>query len=293
MNIIPCCERTLARMAIRSLYFEVKAYPKPGLVSFIDSGAHHDMNGETFYRSLFTLRHYFYQISKKGLTSNSFEELKEIAIQAEQRMLEKTFGVNTHRGAIFALGLLCVSVMRLAHKKKSFTPADVHLQLLSDWPIHLKNHTGNLGSHGAEVRRKYKVVDAMQMAIQGYNLLFQLLPEFIALFVKTKSLDTVCLFAYGALLGSIDDTNILYKKGKTGLDYAQCKVTELLAIPCLQTRRQRALELHQLFSEIGISPGGVADLIGVLLFLGQLFCQSFRDIRFFKMKMPCSALHQA
>ncbi|KTD55533.1 2-(5''-triphosphoribosyl)-3'-dephosphocoenzyme-A synthase [Legionella santicrucis] len=277
MNTIPCCERALAKMAIRSLYFEVKAYPKPGLVSFIDSGAHHDMNGETFYRSLFALRHYFYQISQHGLKNDSFDELKQIAIQAERRMLERTFGVNTHRGAIFALGLICVSVIRLAHRKKFFTPADVHLQLLKDWPIHLKNHTGNRGSHGAEVRRKYKVVDAMQMAIQGYDLLFQLLPEFIALFIETNSLDTVCLFAYGELLVCMDDTNILYKKGKTGLDYAQGKVKELLAIPCLQTRRQKALEIHQLFSEIGVSPGGVADLISVLLFLGQLFCESLRD----------------
>lgn len=264
-------------MAVRALYFEVKAYPKPGLASFIDSGAHHDMNGETFYRSLFALRHYFYQISKKGLINDSFEELKQIAIKAEERMLERTFGINTHRGAIFALGLICVSVRRLAQKNEFFTPSDVHLQLLNDWPIHLKNHTGNPESHGAEVRRKYKVVDAVQMAIQGYDLLFQLLPEFIALFIKTKSLDTACLFAYGVLLGCMDDTNILYKKGRTGLDYAQSKVKELLVIPCLQTRKQRALEIHRLFSETGISPGGVADLISVLLFLGQLFCEPLRN----------------
>lgn len=112
-----------------------------------------------------------------------------------------------------------------------------------------KNHTGNPESHGAEVRRKYKVVDAVQMAIQGYDLLFQLLPEFIALFIKTKSLDTACLFAYGVLLGCMDDTNILYKKGRTGLDYAQSKVKELLVIPCLQTRKQRALEIHRLFQK--------------------------------------------
>ncbi|KTD09024.1 2-(5''-triphosphoribosyl)-3'-dephosphocoenzyme-A synthase [Legionella gratiana] len=277
MNTIPCCERTLAKLAIRALYFEVKAYPKPGLVSFIDSGAHHDMDGKTFYRSLFALRHYFYQISKNGLINGSFEELRKIAIKAEQRMLARTFGVNTHRGAIFALGIICVSVIRLAQKKKFFTPSDVHLQLLNDWPIPLKNHTGDPGSHGALVRQKYKVIDARQMAMQGYDRIFQLLPAFIELFIETQSLDTVCLFAYAELLMCVDDTNILYKKGKVGLDYAKCKVKELLAISCLQTRRQKALEIHRVFSEIGISPGGVADLISVLLFLGQLFCDSLRD----------------
>ncbi|KTD74262.1 triphosphoribosyl-dephospho-CoA synthase [Legionella tucsonensis] len=282
MNTILCCERTLARIAVRSLYFEVKAYPKPGLVSFKDAGAHHDMNGTTFYRSLFSLRHYFYQITKKGLVNDSFEELKQAAIEAEQRMLEKTQGVNTHRGAIFALGIVCVSVMRLAQEKMQFTPEDVRRQILKDWPRHLTNHLGHPESHGALVRQKYKVVDAKQMAMHGYDLVFQLLPAFISLFRETRSLDAVCLFAYAELLLHMDDTNILYRKGKPALDYAKNRVAELLAICCLQTRRKKALELHQFFSETGISPGGVADLLSVLLLLGQLFCEPLRDYRSLK-----------
>lgn len=278
MNTILCCERTLAKMAVRSLYFEVKAYPKPGLVSFVDAGAHRDMNGVTLYQSLFTLRHYFYKIAKTGLISEAFEELKQIAIEAEQRMFEKTLGVNTHRGAIFALGICCISVARLAQKKKQFTPTEVHHQLLKDWPPVLLKHIGDPRSHGAKVRREYEVIDAKQMAIRGYDLIFQLLPHFIALFRDTQSLDTVCLFAYAELLVRIDDTNILFKKGKLGLDYAKSKIAELQAIPCVHHRRHKALELHQLFSEKGISPGGVADLIGILLFLGQIFCVPLREL---------------
>lgn len=47
--------RILARTAMRALYFEVKAFPKPGLVSFVDSGAHSDMNGSDFMRSLINI----------------------------------------------------------------------------------------------------------------------------------------------------------------------------------------------------------------------------------------------
>ncbi len=276
MQAIPCCDRSLAKMAVRALYFEVKAYPKPGLVSFVDSGAHHDMNGETFYRSMFTLRHYFYQISREGVMNHSFEHLKRTAIQAEQRMLEKTRGVNTHRGAIFALGIFCVSVAKLTREQKGFTPTELHQQLLRDWETNLVGHNANPNSHGASVRRERKVIDAIQMAIQGYDLVFQLLPAFIALFADTKSLDTACLFAYLELLIKIDDTNVLYKKGRLGLDYAKYIAADLLAIPCLKTRKEKALEIHHEFSKEGISPGGVADLIGVLLFLGQLFCEELR-----------------
>lgn len=277
MNTIPCCERTLAKMAVRALYLEVKAYPKPGLVSFVDAGAHRDMDGDTFYRSLFALRHYFYHITKTGLVTNSFEELKQIAIAAEAHMLKKTWGVNTHRGAIFALGIVCVSVIRLAQAKKQFTPVDVHRQILNDWPKHLQNHLGNPGSHGALVRQKYKVLDAKHMAMHGYELIFELLPAFMSIFMETRSLDTVCLYAYSELLLRMDDTNILHRKGKLGLSYAQERAAELLTIQCVQTRQKKALELHHVFSTIGISPGGVADLLSVLLFLGQLFCEPLRD----------------
>lgn len=276
MHAIPCCERTLAKMAVRALYFEVKAYPKPGLVSFVDSGAHQDMDGETFYRSMFTLRHYFYQISREGLMNYSFDLLKLTAIQAEQRMLEKTRGINTHRGAIFALGLFCISVARLAYEKNSFTPTELHQQLLKDWQKNLVDHTVDPNSHGANVRRKHNVIDATQMAMRGYDLVFQLLPTFIELFINTKSMDIACLYAYLELMLRVDDTNVLYKKGKSGLDYAKCSAADLLAITCLSTRREKALEIHRTFSKKGISPGGVADLIGVLLFLGQLFCEQFR-----------------
>ena len=276
MNAIPCCERTLAKIAVRSLYFEIKAYPKPGLVSFVDAGAHQDINGETFYRSLFALRHYFYQISKEGLIEHSFCRLKHKAIEAEQHMLRTTQGINTHRGAIFALGILCVSVMRLMQKNERFTPGDLHQQLLKDWPVHFAEHRGNPDSHGATVRREHQVVDARQMAMRGYDKVFDVLPAFMAVFVETQCLDSACLYAYSALLIGVDDTNILYKKGKSGLDYAQRSAGEILAISCLQARRQKALELHHLFSAQGISPGGVADLVGVLLFLGQLFCESLR-----------------
>ncbi len=278
MNVTPRCavSSLIARIATRALYFEVKAYPKPGLVSFIDSGGHQDMNGATFYRSIFTLRHYFYQIAKEGLIQNSFEALRQKGIEAEQRMMKRTQGINTHRGAIFALGLLSVSAARITTIKGRYTPMELHQQLLSDWQKYLAEHHGDPSSHGAVVRRTFPVVDAKQMASQGYELIFHLLPSFTALFLETGSLDSACLFAYLELLVRVDDTNVLYRKGKPSLDFAKEKAADLLAIHCLQTRREKALNTHQLFSKEGISPGGVADLLGVLLFVGQLFCEPLR-----------------
>ncbi len=265
--------RGIAKIAIRALYFEVKAYPKPGLVSFIDSGAHWDMNGETFYRSLFTLRHYFYCIAAQGLANGCYENLRQIGLDAERRMLQKTAGVNTHRGAIFALGILCVSVSRMIKEKKRFTPHDLYLQLIKDWSIRLKHHQTEQSSHGAIVRQTYKIVDAKQMARDGYSLVFHLLSSFLTVYEESLCLNKSCLFAYSQLLILVDDTNILYRKGGAGLLFARQKAQEILSIECLDARQQHAIQIHRLFSREGISPGGVADLISVLLFIGQLFCE--------------------
>lgn len=161
-------------------------------------------------------------------------------------------------------------------KKKSFTPGALHLQLLKDWQKNLTEHKSSVYSHGAAVRRQHPVIDAKQMAIRGYDLIFKLFPSFNELFITTGSLDTACLFAYLELLIKIDDTNVIYRKGKPCLDYAKEKAATLLAIACLKTRRQEAIETHLEFSKQGISPGGVADLLGVLLFVSQLFCEPLR-----------------
>lgn len=263
--------RNIAKIAVRALYFEVKAYPKPGLVSFIDSGSHDDMNGETFYRSLFSLRHYFYHIIMQGLSNQSFDQLKETALQAEEKMLMATHGINTHRGAVFSLGIFCVSTAKLIKTKAIFSPMDLHHQIMNDWEKVLENHSTAIQSNGNIVSRKHMIIGAKEMAIQGYPIIFQLFPSFHTLFETTQCINTSCLYAYLSLLTQIDDTNILHRKGMTGLKEARQKAQEILLISCLKTRQKKAMALHYSFSSERISPGGVGDLIGVLLFLSQLY----------------------
>ncbi|MDP3337407.1 MAG: triphosphoribosyl-dephospho-CoA synthase, partial [Rhodoferax sp.] len=98
--------------AVRALYAEVALEPKPGLVSFRDCGSHTDMTAQTFMRSLFALRGYFPHMVRAGHTGAPFAALEGLGKNAEARMLTATGGINTHRGAIFGLGLLCASAGR-------------------------------------------------------------------------------------------------------------------------------------------------------------------------------------
>ncbi|HEY3179645.1 MAG TPA: triphosphoribosyl-dephospho-CoA synthase, partial [Casimicrobiaceae bacterium] len=68
--------RTIGRAAVRSLWQELALYPKPGLVSLRDAGAHRDMNATTFIRSLFALSRFFSEIAEAGAAGARFETLR-------------------------------------------------------------------------------------------------------------------------------------------------------------------------------------------------------------------------
>ena len=259
--------RFYAKIAVRSLYDEVALYPKPGLVSFIDSGAHDDMDGALFFRSLFGLRHYFFQVGLNAALNASPHTLVHWGRQAEQRMHYITGGVNTHRGAIFTLGIFCTSVCKLSNQYSTFSAQDLHLAIINDWADFLAKHHRNENTHGALVKQKYAVADAKQMAIEGYQLVFELYHELI------ESVDDKVFFglmAYQHLLLNMDDINILYRTGKNGLEFARQQI-QTLSFHDKEQAIQNAIGLHTVFSQKNISPGGVADMLSVLYFLHYLF----------------------
>jgi triphosphoribosyl-dephospho-CoA synthase len=124
---------TVARSAIASLWAELALFPKPGLVSLRDAGAHTDMNASTFIASLFALSRYFDDVAAAGAQRAPFTRLQALGIRAEAAMLAATGGVNTHRGAIFSMGLLCAAAAR-AHAI-GVAPTDSALRgiLLDEW----------------------------------------------------------------------------------------------------------------------------------------------------------------
>ena len=101
----------IAELAERALLCELAVTPKPGLVDMETNGAHEDMDRFTFVRSACALRPCFERCARLGMENRSTEEtffrLRREGLLAEETMLAATGGVNTHKGAIFSLGLLC------------------------------------------------------------------------------------------------------------------------------------------------------------------------------------------
>lgn len=104
---------TAARQAVRALLYEVTTTPKPGLVDRRNSGSHTDMDSFTFMSSAASLYPYFEACTRAGRKTadgpapETFAALRPLGCEAEGEMLAATHGVNTHKGAIFSIGIVC------------------------------------------------------------------------------------------------------------------------------------------------------------------------------------------
>ncbi len=263
--------RYFAKIAVRALYDELALFPKPGLVSFIDNGAHYDMNGTLLFKSLFGLRHYFYKVALKSAQGTDVKNLVRLGIEAEETMNSITKQINTHRGAIFALGILCSSISKLSQKRPRFSLRELQTCIIDDWAYYLTNGHQIENTHGAWIKIVYAIEDAKYLAIQGYNSIFIIFEELVALGLNDKIL--FGLTAYQRLLLKIDDLNILHRTGIKGLLFARREVGSLNLTSNREDCIAQCLKVHHLFSQLNISPGGVADMISFMYFLRYVFAE--------------------
>lgn len=263
----------IGRLAVRSLYAEVTLYPKPGLVSLIDNGSHDDMTAATFMRSLFALRHYFVRIAKAGSEGAPFPTLKRLGLEAEQKMLVATGGINTHRGAIFCLGLLCAAIGRCHAEHIALSPSAIRAVLLTRWGEALAEHTqvfSTSNSHGLQVAAHYAASGAREEAALGLPSVFDVaLPMLEQTLMAGRNWRRARVDALFALMGHISDTNVYHRGGEIGAQIVRQHARDFLrqggtADPDWEAR---AKECHRIFVGKRLSPGGAADLLAAACFV--------------------------
>jgi triphosphoribosyl-dephospho-CoA synthase len=266
--------RLVAKLAVRSLHAELMLYPKPGLVSGHDNGAHTDMDGATLMRGLASLRHYFAAVAVAGARRASMHELRRFGIAAESRMLAATRGINTHRGAIFALGLMAASIGRLHALGWRMSACNVRAALTT-WrtELSLVEVTGaHSTSHGTWVAQHYGASGARGEARAGYPAVFdRALPALQHALANGADAGSARVHALFVLLASVADSNVLYRGGRGPSDRLQSDAAEFLAAGSVFTDGwiARAEALHRYCCEAGVSPGGCADLLAATIFLHE------------------------
>lgn len=267
--------RRLARLAVRSLYAELVLYPKPGLVSLRDNGAHADMNAETFMRSLFSLRRYFADIAAAGMRSANMAELRRIGLAAEARMMCATAGVNTHRGAIFTLGLLTASAGLAWSRGRAPTDPTLRDIIATHWRrdiLAVRAPAMAVPTHGRQVAARYGVAGARGEAIRGFPAVFVgALPALRDALSRGADVERARLHALFALLAHVDDSNVLYRGGREAALQLKRGAADFIAAGSVFAEgwQQRAERLHRWCSTQGLSPGGCADLLAAAVFVHQ------------------------
>lgn len=255
----------VARMALRSLYDELALYPKPGLVSLVDNGSHDDMDAQTFFRSLFSLRHYFFRITRAGFEQADFVVLKRLGIEAEQRMLKATGGINTHRGAIFCLGLLCAAIGSCKARGGALSARAIRAALLAQWGPALAGHAPSAAdSNGTRVAARHGASGAREEAALGLPSVFEVaLPRLQRTLARGGGWRAARVDALFALMAHISDTNVYHRGGAQGAAMVRQEARRFLdgggtAHPQWESR---ALACHRAFVGRRLSPGGAADLL--------------------------------
>jgi triphosphoribosyl-dephospho-CoA synthase len=268
----------LARAAVRALHLELTLEPKPGLVSLRDSGSHSDMNASTFMRSLFALRHYFERVAQAGAQGEGLAQLQALGMVAEARMLAATQGINTHRGAVFGLGLLCAAAGRLATQGVPPQASALRVSLLEGWGEALADKAATVRAaaprtNGQKVARAYGLRGALDEAVLGFPAVFEVaLPALQSALLAGLGERASRVQALFATLAVLDDTNLVHRGGLAGLQWMRAQAQAFLdaggvAQPSWQ---QQARALHLAAVQRRLSPGGSADVLASACWVAEL-----------------------
>ena len=262
--------RRLGRLAIASLHAELACTPKPGLVTPFSRGSHSDMDASTFLRSLFALRGYFVAIAQAGSNDAPFESLRSLGIAAEAAMLRATGGINTHRGAIFSLGLLVAQAARLRASGERPPSGAAVCRGVAQWRAALLAAPLNPASPGQRARRRHAVPGVREQAADGYPLLRDLaLPTLQRVLHATADAEAAQVETLMTLIAHTVDLNLLHRGGDAGLAFAQGQARRFLAAGGVQQAdwRERVAAIGHAFEQRRLSPGGSADLLACTWFL--------------------------
>ena len=285
----------IAHLATQALQAELDTTPKPGLVDKDNNGAHRDMDYALMQRSIDTLHPYFVKLALLGCADAlpTHTSIRDIGIEAEKAMLSATNGVNTHKGALFSMGL---AVVAAAHEERKIAAneeqilkernggEDVLVSLQTTIKALAASFPDTNGTHGSKAKLLSKGTTAIKGALdnarEGYEMLFA---EWLPFYIERRNeRDAHTLHkTLLRIMCDLDDTNVIYRtdlataeevkqearvmldsfsKAHTAEDKEKRIAAELLALKDMDKR----------YTARNISPGGAADMLSLTVFVGSV-----------------------
>lgn len=285
----------IAHLATQALQAELDTTPKPGLVDKDNNGAHRDMDYALMQRSINTLHPYFVKLAQLGCADAlpTHTSIRDIGIEAEKAMLSATNGVNTHKGALFSMGL---AVVAAAHEERKIAAneeqilkernggEDVLVSLQTTIKALAASFPDTNGTHGSKAKLLSKGTTAIKGALdnarEGYEMLFaEWLPFYIE---RRKEHDAYTLHkTLLRIMCDLDDTNVIYRTDLATAEEVKQEARALLdsfskAHTAEDKEKRIAAELLALkdmdkrYTARNISPGGAADMLSLTIFIGSI-----------------------
>lgn len=276
-------KKVVVQNAVKSMLYEVTVTPKPGLVDPQSSGPHPDMDAFNFIDSALSLESYFNSSFVAGwhFEGNDyqtlFNQIRELGIKAEKTMFSATNGINTHKGAVFSLGVVvAASAVNLSggafDTKKISKYVKLMLQGLveKDFKDVKSKELLDLTA-GEKQYLLYGETGIRGEAEQGYPTVMEHALPFLVQSRGTTNqrlLDTLM-----TIVASSSDSNLIKRAGnRKVIDWAHQQAQEFLDLggSLTESGMAKLLELNQIFYDRNLSLGGSADLLIVTIFFGLM-----------------------
>jgi triphosphoribosyl-dephospho-CoA synthase len=261
----------LASLAQQSLIAEAELTPKPGLVDRRGSGVHSDLSLTMMRRSALAIEPYFREMALiSGGTRPSQtarEQLAAIGRNAERAMLMVTGGSNSHKGAIWILGLLISAAAVEDEVDCTASGIAATAQVIASFE---DRAAPRLVSHGDIVARRYGVSGARGEAVHGFpHVIDVALPTLRRRRTQGATEVTARLDTLLSIMSCLEDTCLLYRGGIAALTAAMEGALAVKRAGGLETEsgRQQLQLLDRRLLDLGVSPGGSADILAATLFL--------------------------
>ena len=266
----------IAVQAFLALNREVSTTPKPGLVDRDNRGSHKDMDIRHFFASANALRPYFCRFAEAGYLSRddqpgeAFARIRSIGIEAEAAMKAATGGVNTHKGAIFSLGILCAAAGRLSPMQWQPERLLAECAAMTEGLVeadfaHVTEE--NAKTAGQRLYLRYGITGVRGQAEQGFPAVRDVgLPIFQQGLHRGLSVNDAGCVALLHLIAATEDTNLIHRSDRQTQLRLQADMQKLLKddpFPSMDTIRR----LDQQYIEQNLSAGGCADLLALTYFL--------------------------
>ena len=291
----------IAHLATQALQAELDTTPKPGLVDKDNNGAHRDMDHALMQLSINTLHPYFVRLALLGFadTLPSHTVIRDAGIEAEKAMLAATNSVNTHKGALFSMGLAVVAAAyeeKKAAANKEERGKEREEGYLSSLQLTIKALAASFpdtsGTHGSKAKLlsngTITIKGALDNAREGYEKLFaEWLPFYNE---RRKSHDAHALHkTLLRIMCDLDDTNVIYRTNVATAEEVKQEARALLASfeeayaaqdkekcasaieeKCASAELLALKDMDRRYTARNISPGGAADMLSLTVFIGSI-----------------------